>query len=91
MTTIKFTQFKNNKWICKYCNKNLSSKRNLDKHILNLCKSENKCNKCNKLFKSLQYLKRHHKVCIGIFKCNKCNKILSRKQTYLHHITKCNK
>jgi hypothetical protein len=91
MTTIKFTQLKNNKWICKYCNKKLSSKRNLDKHILNLCKSENKCNKCNKSFKSLQYLNRHMSLCVGILKCNKCNKILCRKQTYLLHISKCNK
>ena len=30
MSTIKFTKLKNNKWICKYCNKILSSKRNLD-------------------------------------------------------------
>mgnify|MGYP006087869155 CR=1 FL=1 len=74
---------------CDSCNTILSSKRNLECHILNVCKFNHSCDKCNKTFKSNNYLLVHKKKCVGIFKCHKCSKILSRKQTYLNHISKC--
>jgi len=75
---------------CEICNKILSSKRNLEWHIYNICKFEHKCDKCTKKFNSKNYLNRHMKICYGELKC-KCSKILSRKQTYLQHISKCKK
>ena len=77
------------KYKCEICNKILSSKRNLEWHILNVCKYSHKCEKCNKSFGSNNYLLAHKKKCIGILKCPKCCKILSRKQTYLKHVEKC--
>lgn len=75
---------------CDKCNTILSSKRNLEWHIINICNFNHICNKCNKTFSSNQYLLAHRKKCVGIFKCPKCSKILSRKQTYLKHIYNCN-
>ena len=73
---------------CELCNKILSSKRNLEWHIYNICKFEHKCDKCNKKFISKNYLNRHLKCCTNL-QCDKCLKILSRKQTYLEHIKIC--
>lgn len=74
---------------CEICEMVLSSKRNLDWHMLNICKYEHICSKCNKCFNSSNYLKRHESICIGILECPKCKKVLSRKQTYLKHINIC--
>lgn len=78
---------------CKYCNKILTSKRNLQIHEFNICqhKDKLKCDKCNKTFLSMQYLERHTKICIANLTCPKCKKTLGRKFTYLQHIKKCNK
>ena len=81
----------NKEYICYICNTLLSSKRNLEWHILNVCQFNHCCDKCNQTFSSNNYLVVHQKKCVGIFKCHKCSKILSRKQTYRNHIEKCNK
>ena len=74
---------------CQYCDRLLSSKRNLEIHEYNICKYSHKCLKCNGKFLSKKYLDRHMKLCIGELKCYKCSKVLTRKQTYLKHIDKC--
>ena len=83
------SKIETNEHRCNICNMILSSKRNLEWHILNICKFNHSCHKCNKTFSSNNYLVVHKKKCVGIFKCPKCLKILSRKQTYLTHIGKC--
>ena len=80
---------KKNIFTCQYCNKILSSKRNLEIHEYNICKYEHKCDKCSNKFTSKKYLDRHTKICIGELKCNTCSKILARKQTYVKHIELC--
>ena len=74
---------------CSYCDKILSSKRNLEIHEYNICKYVHKCTKCKKIFNSKKYLNRHSKICLGELKCGNCSKILSRRQTYLLHILNC--
>lgn len=76
-------------YVCQYCDKKLSSKRNLQFHEYNMCRFTNKCLKCQQEFLSKKYLERHLKLCCQNFKCSKCGKELSRKQTYLIHIAKC--
>jgi hypothetical protein len=78
----------NKKYVCSICQKTLSSKRSLTLHEYNICKFENKCNKCSKIFTSKNFLNRHQTLCIGNFTC-KCGKILSRKQTFENHLLIC--
>lgn len=76
---------------CQYCDKILTSKRNLENHEKNICKFKNNCycEKCNRKFGSLKYLERHKKICVGDLTCPKCNKTLGRKYTYQQHVQKC--
>ena len=80
---------KNKIFKCEFCEKILSSKRNLEIHEYNICKYQHKCVKCNKTFISQKYLNRHLKLCVGELKCIYCCKLFSRKQTYLSHMSKC--
>jgi DNA-directed RNA polymerase subunit RPC12/RpoP len=73
---------------CLICNKELSSKRNLEIHEYNRCKYSKKCDKCHKILFSRKHLEKHMDSCVGELKCIRCDKILSRKQTYLNHIKK---
>jgi len=73
---------------CKICGKILSSKRNLEWHVYNTCEFNHKCNRCQKIFTSQNYLIRHEKCCIDL-QCDKCLKTLSRKETFLAHIKRC--
>jgi len=73
---------------CLICNKELSSKRNLEIHEYNRCKYSKKCDKCHKILFSRKHLEKHMYSCVGELQCIRCDKILSRKQTYLNHIKK---
>ena len=72
---------------CLICNKELSSKRNLEIHEYNRCKYSKKC---DKILFSRKHLEKHMDSCVGELKCIRCDKILSIKQTYLNHIKKIN-
>ena len=55
LNIIKISNKKDEKYLCKHCNKKLSSHTNYKKHINNnSCKKisiEHKCTKCNKIFR----------------------------------------
>ena len=65
----KISNKKDEKYLCKHCNKKLSSHTNYKKHINNnSCKKisiEHKCTKCNKIFREKKNLDYHiiHNVC----------------------------
>jgi beta-xylosidase len=92
---------------CEYCNSEFKSTSALNNHknkakycLLIQGKLEHKekvykCERCEKILSSKQYLELHKQKCEGKkekieeFKCEYCNKILSSKQYLENHIKKC--
>jgi hypothetical protein len=93
--------------ICEYCNTEFKTKSALNNHknkakycliIQGKIKPKNeifKCNFCEKILSTKQYLELHMEKCEGKkekieeFKCDYCNKILSSKQYLESHSKKC--
>jgi hypothetical protein len=90
---------------CEYCNTEFKTKSTLNNHKnkAKYCliiqgkieQKENifKCELCDKILSTKQYLKLHKESCTGkkenIFQCEYCNKILSSKRNLDVHIKKC--
>lgn len=77
-------------YMCNICEKNLSSKRNLEYHI---CKKDEdllKCNLCDKLISSKQRFEEHKKKCKKIIiNCKYCDEIFDTNNNLIIHETKC--
>ena len=71
-------------------NLNLDNKNlNLDNKNLNF---DNKCNKCNKIFSSKQYLNKHILICKGVsnaLECHLCHKVFSYYASKSKHLKIC--
>ena len=71
-------------------NLNLDNKNlNLDNKNLNF---DNKCNKCNKIFSSKQYLNKHILICKGVsnaLECHLCHKIFANSGSKSKHLKIC--
>ncbi len=84
---------------CSKCNKILSSKRYLEKHLL-ICKgvlNPLECHYCHKILCDSSSKSKHLKICKDKLienkdkhQCSKCNKILSSQQYLQKHLLICN-
>ena len=89
----KISNKKDEKYLCKHCNKKLSSHTNYKKHINNnSCKKisiEHKCTKCNKIFREKKNLDYHiiHNVCN---KKEQKNQIINIDKQNIQNITNNN-
>ena len=87
-------QEENHTFLCPYCGKMCSKKRNLTHHIYNVHGLSKKCDICERNFLTTSNLNRHktlvHKP-HEVYNCMYCNKIFKREGNMWQHKRKCSK
>ena len=86
----KSSQYKGKKYICPLCNQELSSKYNIDRHVV-LVHSEVECDKCGEKFQGRKTLSNHSKSCPYMCKIVDCSFKSVHKWRFHRHMRQTHK